>query len=602
MNPRQWKRLRHVDASLKERAPVIHRELFHVLASEVAFRYAETLPPYPNKLTKESLLEWLPKFDIPDPTEVGSVGKYFLYAQAKALVAKYDYPVPGLAAWAEESAFKKFLATEQKCKEVNNSFNDGTVNLSHDELHRMRGFIAYVLRDVPTHKELSSLVGFGPGAALGIHGQATSAYRKLLAERWSVSRAAVDYARVFAHTHPQVLECLVDPQEYLVSDDAFYSAFSRQVELVDHNTVLFVPKTTLTRRSIAVEPLLNNWLQTAVDGAMRRRLAACGNDLTDQNRNQQMAWEGSFDEEDGFCTIDLSSASDSISTELVRKILDPDWFYLLGRLRSQSFSYDGVIHRYEKFCSMGNGFCFPLQTLIFLAACHASNAGRILEDFRAYGDDIIVRKSVFPAVSDLLGRLGFSLNVKKTFSKGLFRESCGGDYWQGVDVRPAELGSLSSVVETFTFHNQLQRSDVCEMYTSSMRDYLFNLVPEDVRFVGPLGFVATWTHQTGKPRLADFESHKPRETRFGAFGLSPSDPRFLTSPHTTRASKEARAVQGWSWKEMIARPVHHETDYGRNHRVANAARFYAALSGSSPDGYNYLRRKTRMDVRSQTHG
>lgn len=106
MNPRQWKRIREVSASLRARAPVTHRELYATLASEIAFRYGELLPPYPDKISRDVLLEWLPKFDIMDPTEVGSVGKYFLLSQAKALVAKYDYEVPGLNAWAEERAWR----------------------------------------------------------------------------------------------------------------------------------------------------------------------------------------------------------------------------------------------------------------------------------------------------------------------------------------------------------------------------------------------------------------------------------------------------------------------------------------------------------------
>jgi hypothetical protein len=309
-----------------------------------------------------------------------------------------------------------------------------------------------------------------------------------------------------------------------------------------------------------------------------------------------MACKGSFDEENGFCTIDLSSASDSISINLVRELLPPDWFYLLGRLRSRSFKYKGVTHSYEKFCSMGNGFCFPLQTLIFLAACSACNAGQIRDDFRVYGDDIIVRKTAFPAVVDLLGRCGFKTNEKKTFSKGLFRESCGGDYWQGVDVRPAELRSLGSLPEIFTFHNLLRRSDTCSYYTGHLQELLWELVPEDLRYVGPIGFTATWEAEAKAYRSSDLS--KSRDTLYGAFALETSDPRFLTSPHVRRNLN----IQGWEWKEFFAVPVHEAQTYGRDARRASAAQLYAALSGSSPDGYNYLRRKTRMDVRRQSHG
>lgn len=558
------------------------------------------MPAYPNKLTKESLEEWLARFDIRVPADAGTVGRYYLLSQAKALVAKYDYDVPGLNTLAEDRAWNKFEAAELSCKAVNDSFRANTISLSQDELHRMRGFIAYVLRDVPSYEELSSKLAFGPGAAHGIHGQATSSYRKLLAKKWSVSCASVDYARVFAHAHPQVLEVLVGPEEYAASEEAFYRAFNERVEVVDYNTVLFVPKTTLTRRSIATEPLLNNWLQTAVDVAMRRRLKSVGNDLTDQIRNQRMAWEGSFDSDDGFCTIDLSSASDSISTELVRALLPPDWFYLLDRLRSRNYSYKGVIRPYEKFSSMGNGFCFPLQTLLFLAICSATDCGALSVDYRAYGDDILVRKSRFPAVVDLLGRCGFVTNSKKTFSSGPFRESCGGEYWRGVDVCPAELTSLGSLPEVFVFHNLLRRSHMTEMYMGSVRDYLHDLVPLDVRFVVPSGAEASWLPGTrAKDRQ---ELSVLPEIPMGGFALEMHDERFLSSPHVRRDTNKAKAVQGWEFKELIAYPCHQDTGYGRDLRSQNAALLYAALSGSSPDGYNNLRRKTKTDVRTRAHG
>jgi len=309
-----------------------------------------------------------------------------------------------------------------------------------------------------------------------------------------------------------------------------------------------------------------------------------------------MAWEGSFDLEDGFCTIDLSSASDSISTNLVKLLLPDDWFYLLNRLRSPSFSYNGVSRRYEKFCSMGNGFCFPLQTLIFLSVCSACEGGRIAVDYRAYGDDIIVRKSKFSAVTDLLGRCGFTLNGKKTFSSGVFRESCGGDFWQGVDVRPAELESLSSLSEVFVFHNLLRSSDMCEMYMSSVKEYLWTLIPEDVRFVVPLGIEASWL-PGAIPKRPRFHHVKP-EVAMGGFALEMHDERFLSSPHVRRNTH----IQGWEFKELIERPRHVVSGYGRDPRQVDAAILYAALSGSSPDGYNNLRRSTKTDVRWRAHG
>lgn len=571
MKPSTQRRFKELNRKLADQADKLHRSLVDCWLSEVAFRYGGSARRYPRLSSKEDLAEDLGHFAV-EPTEVGSVGEIFLLSQAKALVSKYPYSVKGLDSFAEEAAWRKFIDAEASCQTINECLD---TRVSDAELHHMRGFIAYVLRDFSLD-EVYSGVAFGPGAAVGIQGQDTASYRKMLS-RWSVSRGVVDYARAFAHAHPQVLEVLTDPQDYLQSENAFYRAFSERVDLVEHNKVLFVPKTTLTRRSIAVEPLLNNWIQTGADSVMRDRLARVGNDLRDQTRNQQMAWEGSFDEKDGFCTIDLSSASDSIALRVVEEVLPPEWFYHLNRWRSKNFSYRGVIHRYEKFCSMGNSFCFPLQTLIFLSACSAVSAGRLGIDYRVYGDDIIVRKPFFEPVVDLLGRLGFSVNSRKTFHKGFFRESCGGDYWQGVDVRPAELKTrLDSVQKIFTFHNALMRSDVCESYTSGMREILISSIPEDFRFVAP-----------NRETVTD-----------GAFRISVSDPRFLSSPHVRRNSE----ICGWDWKEIGTRPVNRSGWYNRSQREAEAALLYAALSGSSPDGYNYLRRRTKTRLLAMQGG
>jgi hypothetical protein len=87
---------------------------------------------------------------------------------------------------------------------------------------------------------------------------------------------------------------------------------------------------------------------------------------------------------------------------------------------------------------MGNGFTFELETLIFLAigreACHLSNADP--SRVSVYGDDILVPTEAGATCVSLLRFFGFRPNPKKTFLEGLFKESCGGDFFEGVTVRP----------------------------------------------------------------------------------------------------------------------------------------------------------------------
>jgi hypothetical protein len=85
---------------------------------------------------------------------------------------------------------------------------------------------------------------------------------------------------------------------------------------------------------------------------------------------------------------------------------------------------------------MGNGFTFELESLIFASLAFAAGAGDDGRTFTVFGDDIIVQTDVAAEVLALLRYCGFETNDRKTFVKGPFRESCGGDYFNGVLVTP----------------------------------------------------------------------------------------------------------------------------------------------------------------------
>jgi hypothetical protein len=96
----------------------------------------------------------------------------------------------------------------------------------------------------------------------------------------------------------------------------------------------------------------------------------------------------------------------------------------------------GGWHRLEKFSSMGNGFTFELETAVFTAIC-MSVMPDPLPGFNlwVYGDDIIVPSDLSGDVIAALRFCGFTPNQRKTFTEGMFRESCGGDFFDGQPVR-----------------------------------------------------------------------------------------------------------------------------------------------------------------------
>jgi len=196
---------------------------------------------------------------------------------------------------------------------------------------------------------------------------------------------------------------------------------------------------------IAIEPGINLWFQKALGSMIRRRLARFGIDLNDQSRNQSLAYLSSID--GSLATVDFSSASDSISLEVVRELLPPRWFQILDIVRSKvGRKSDGTIVRWNKFSSMGNGFTFELESLIFFAAASAVQEYLHLDgEISVFGDDVILDVRGYPMFAEYSAFLGFRVNLQKSFSSGGFRESCGSHYFSGVDCKPVFLKERLSI-------------------------------------------------------------------------------------------------------------------------------------------------------------
>lgn len=238
-------------------------------------------------------------------------------------------------------------------------------------------------------------------------------------------------------------------------------------KIVPGNRIVTVPKSYKTDRTIAIEPDMNMYVQKGLGAVIRRRLRRVGIDLDDQSKNRRLALLGSFT--GTLATIDLSMASDTVSYELVRLLLPPDWFDALEQCRS----YEGVLPsdvaaergiperlRYQKFSSMGNGYTFELETAIFCCLAWATAELYDEEDHRisVYGDDIICPTRIAGPLMEVLRVAGFKPNAQKTFSTGQFRESCGIHALNGYDVTPFYIRRTPATIDDlFLLHNQLYR-------------------------------------------------------------------------------------------------------------------------------------------------
>lgn len=357
-----------------------------------------------------------------------------------------------------EAAIKVFFDAEAQCYQTNERLSP----LLFDPCHygeRLGNFvlswrkeIKRILGYAPSPDELPCR--FGPGATFSNRGDQIT-----IAEKLSEGYTSTSLPRAFLETWDRTAWAYsaacglrpfdgksglpLDLKDGLLRGDSYPpNLVIRDIEQVRGNRFTTVPKTWDIDRGICVEPSLNTYFQLGVGAYISRRLARRGlKKERSQEYHKVLARIASLT---GACaTIDLSSASDTVAYNLVKLVLPENWWRLVDALRSTHTRLNGAWHKLEKFSSMGNGFTFELETLLFYSLClTVQRLSPAREDpytpgltISVYGDDIIVPTSISDDVCAALRFFGFSLNAKKTFTSGPFRESCGGDYHRGFDVR-----------------------------------------------------------------------------------------------------------------------------------------------------------------------
>lgn len=234
---------------------------------------------------------------------------------------------------------------------------------------------------------------------------------------------------------------------------------------VEELALTFVPKTFKSLRSIMPNTTIGAFYSDGLGKLIAQRLRKAGYDITDlQQRHRELACSGSITGQ--LVTADQSLASDNITLELVKAIVPSRWFGALNYGRIQWVKTpSGLSVKTPTFCTMGIGFTFPLQTLIFLCLLKAIDMiythGR--STVSVYGDDLIYDKSMHPFVMRVFDRLGLKINTDKTFADGCFRESCGSDFFAGVDVRPFQPKN-----ERGSFVNRIDYEAILYTYTNGL--------------------------------------------------------------------------------------------------------------------------------------
>lgn len=234
--------------------------------------------------------------------------------------------------------------------------------------------------------------------------------------------------------------------------------------MVEGNRLFFVPKNAEIGRTCCTEPLLNMMFQQTLCAFLEQRLQSYFKIRLDRQPdfNRELARQGSLF--GTFGTIDSVSASDSISWSLMQQKIPSNLLGYFRIFRSETTTLPcGKKETLRMISTMGNAFTFPLQTIIFACAVKAVYTLKGLTfrdpqvDYGVFGDDIIVKTEAYDSVIRLLSILGFEVNETKSFNIGPFRESCGEDYFKGVNIRGVYISSLETDCDVYSAINRLNR-------------------------------------------------------------------------------------------------------------------------------------------------
>lgn len=356
--------------------------------------------------------------------------------------------------------------------------------------------------------------------------------------------------------------------------------------------VISVPKTLKTPRIIAIEPTCMQYMQQAIWLAFlplleRDRMVSPMIGFSDQLPNREMAKKGSRD--GSLATLDLSEASDRVSNQHVLELFRP-WRPLseaVQATRSRKADIPGFgVKRLARFASMGSALCFPVESMVFLTVVFMGIARELnkpvtaelineyRDSVRVYGDDIIVPVHFAESVASTLHLLGYKVNANKSFWTGKFRESCGGDYYDGQWITPIRVRRVlpqqrqqsDEVVSTVSLRNQLYKAG----YWKTVR-LLDNLLEEILGGVYPA--VSETSNAVGKHTFLPLEGErmcpslhrpmvkayvkkdKPRPDRLEGYGalmkfFLKSGDMPISEGHLITAGRPltSRIVKGWAYQ------------------------------------------------------
>lgn len=400
-------------------------------------------------------------------------------------------------------AVGKFLATEIKCRHTNNRLrNLERVRSIHEKyvysadkpnpvnefIRTCSEIIRVIVGDCPDYEDIP--FKFGPGSSTTVRDRTTVPF-KLAATPVCAKEAILSGA----------------VHQLLATVPRYYQIYGTSLRFgMGH--LNFVSKNALAHRTMIIEPLINTAAQIGIGTILKSRFKkSVGIDLKMQWQiNKALAQLGSAKPVlNGvrLATIDFSSASDLICYLLILYLFPLSWFNLLSNWRTGTVCYKkGGVTSYEleKFSSMGNGYTFELESIVFYAMALAVIGRKnriydpvvIIEKFSKnvsiFGDDLIVPSKYYSGILWASQALGFKINQSKTYTKGPFRESCGGDYFKGIQIGPFYIKDLFTSARIVGYLNHDIRNSFGGLLPEETRAQLIALIPKRDRLYGPDGY------------------------------------------------------------------------------------------------------------------
>jgi len=367
---------------------------------------------------------------MPDPMGYNDADTFARNMQAWSLLRKSAGFMP---APSTDNDYASLIASENQCAATNARLRADKIG--SPLLRRVAARIKRILSDAPDYDSFLSECCYTSGASASLPRRKSNPTNKVLETPIHCTAAAAQFVPIILNDDDLMRDCQPDNVCYQV----------------ENARGTFVEKDFRSNRAIAIEPTFNMFLQKGIGRLLSQRLKAHGLHIpTQQLKNSRLAYYGS--KNNSLCTVDLKAASDTVARELVYRLLPPDWYRLIALTRTPTISYASLsIPNLEKISSMGNGYTFELETLIFFALAievQVNQTGGWNRKLTAvYGDDIIIPAECYPALESGLIEFGFTINREKTFHTGPFRESCGAFYFMGRDVKPRYLRALPTTIQ-----------------------------------------------------------------------------------------------------------------------------------------------------------